>query len=86
MAKKQLSDLTKKDLLKKFGSALASGYDTNIGEYSRNNTKDDVLLDIQALGLSQGDDFLERKSGGTVKKMRMGGVMKARGGTFKGTY
>ena len=32
MSKKQLSDLTKKDLLKKFGSALASGYDTNIGE------------------------------------------------------
>ena len=28
MSKKQLSDLTKKDLLKKFGSALASGYDT----------------------------------------------------------
>ena len=50
----------------------------NIGEYSRNNTKDDVLLDIQALGLSQGDDFLERKSGGTVRKMNMGGVMRNR--------
>ena len=86
MAKKELSQLSKKDLLKKFGSALASGYDTNIGEYSRNNTKDDVLLDIQALGLSQGDDFLERKSGGTVRKMNMGGVMKSRGGMFKGTY
>jgi hypothetical protein len=26
------------------------------------------------------------KAGGTIKKMNMGGVMKARGGTFKGTY
>ena len=26
------------------------------------------------------------KSGGTVKKMNMGGVMKNRGGTFKGVY
>ena len=68
MAKKQLSDLTKKDLLKKFGSALASGYDTNIGQYSRSNTKEDVIQDIQGLGLNQGDDFTERKKGGTIKK------------------
>jgi len=27
-----------------------------------------------------------KKAGGTIKKMNMGGVMKARGGTFKGTY
>lgn len=26
------------------------------------------------------------KAGGTIKKMNMGGVMKARGGTFKGTF
>jgi len=26
------------------------------------------------------------KAGGTIRKMNMGGVMKARGGTFKGTY
>ena len=45
-----------------------------------------MLLDIQGLGLSQGDDFLERKSGGTVRKMNMGGVMRNRGGMFKGTY
>ena len=28
----------------------------------------------------------KKKMGGTVRKMNMGGVMKARGGTFKGTY
>tara|TARA_R110000868_G_scaffold211470_1_gene461525 strand:- start:629 stop:889 length:261 start_codon:yes stop_codon:yes gene_type:complete len=27
-----------------------------------------------------------KSKGGTVKKMRMGGVMKNRGGMFKGTY
>ena len=27
-----------------------------------------------------------KKAGGTIRKMNMGGVMKARGGTFKGTY
>jgi len=83
---KRLEELSKKDLLKKFGSALADRYDTNIGAYSRNNNKEDVIQDIEGLGLNQGDDFLERKSGGTVKKMNMGGVMKNRGGTFKGIY
>ena len=27
-----------------------------------------------------------KKVGGTIKKMNMGGVMKNRGGTFKGTF
>jgi hypothetical protein len=27
-----------------------------------------------------------KKVGGTIKKMNMGGVMKNRGGTFKGVY
>jgi len=29
---------------------------------------------------------INKKAGGTIRKMNMGGVMKARGGTFKGTY
>ena len=60
---KRLEELSKKDLMKKFGSALASGTNTNIREYTRNNTKEDVIQDIQGLGLNQGDDFLERKKG-----------------------
>jgi hypothetical protein len=28
----------------------------------------------------------KKKMGGTVKKMNMGGVLKNRGGTYKGTY
>ena len=28
----------------------------------------------------------KKKTGGVAKKMNMGGVMKSRGGTFKGTF
>jgi len=38
-------------------------------------------FDPVALGIIK-----KKKTGGSVKKMNMGGVMKARGGTFKGTY
>jgi len=32
------------------------------------------------------DKLFKGNKGGSVKKMNMGGVMKNRGGTFKGTY
>jgi len=38
-------------------------------------------FDPEALGI-----VTKKKAGGAIRKMNMGGVMKARGGTFKGTY
>tara|TARA_E500000318_G_C3387138_1_gene144505 strand:- start:39 stop:293 length:255 start_codon:yes stop_codon:yes gene_type:complete len=82
---KRLEQLSKKDLMKKFGSALASGANTNINEYSRNNTKEDVIQDIQGLGLNQGDDFLERKKGGPIQsEYRNGGKVNV--SNFKGQF
>ena len=40
-----------------------------------------VKFDPEALGI-----VTKKKAGGTIKKMNMGGVMKNRGGTFKGTF
>ena len=43
---------------------------------------EDVFAEIE----KNKESYLNRKSGGTVKKMNMGGVLKNRGGMFKGTY
>jgi len=40
-----------------------------------------VKFDPEALGI-----VTKKKAGGTLKKMNMGGVMRNRGGMFKGTY
>jgi hypothetical protein len=46
---------------------------------------DDKMLKRQQKKVRDTPDR-NKKAGGTIKKMNMGGVMKARGGTFKGTY
>ena len=52
-----------------------------------------IDVDGKKVGTIKGDitekkirTIMGMKSGGTVKKMNMGGVMKNRGGTFKGTF
>lgn len=52
-----------------------------------------IDLDGKKVGTIKGDvtekkirTILGMKDGGTVKKMNMGGVLKNRGGTYKGTY
>ena len=46
---------------------------------------DDKMLKRQQKKVKDTPDR-NKKAGGTIKKMNMGGVMKSRGGTFKGTY
>ena len=46
---------------------------------------DDKMLKRQQKKVKDTPDR-NAKAGGTIRKMNMGGVMKARGGTFKGTY
>ena len=46
---------------------------------------DDKMLKRQQEKVKKTPDR-NAKAGGTIKKMNMGGVMKARGGTFKGTF
>ena len=75
---KHLKSYTKDQLIARYNMK-----ETYTNSQLKKIPKIELMEEIYGGGLKDGDAF---SSGGTVKKMRMGGVMKARGGTFKGTY